>query len=129
MRLYSAKDGDNWRGKGNWLSDQPVDTWFGVYTGNDGCVNGLSLDDNKLSGEIPSELGELVNLEWLDLFLNELSGEIPPELGNLASLTGLFLYGNQSSGEIPPELVSMDGMKSLNLHGSRALLCYKLSSG
>ena len=44
-----------------------------------------------MTGEIPSELGGLSNLEVLDLDNNQLTGEIPPELGGLSNLTGLWL--------------------------------------
>ena len=115
VALYNATDGDNWRGKDNWLSDHPVDNWFGVYAGNNGCIYGLSLRENQLSGRIPSELGKLTNLERLDLYENRLSGEIPPELGNLVSLTALYLRVNQLSGEIPPELGNLADLESLDL--------------
>ena len=95
VALYNATNGDSWRGKDNWLSALPVDNWFGVYAGNDGCVYGLSLGDNQLSGAMPSELEDLVNLESLDLRENQLSGAIPPELGKLVGLTGLVLFENQ----------------------------------
>ena len=37
-----------------------------------------------MTGEIPAELGNLSNLEWLRLDDNQLTGEIPAELGNLS---------------------------------------------
>jgi hypothetical protein len=44
----------------------------------------LLLDDNDLSGNVPTELGKLKSLEHLHLDLNEkLTGEIPPEICNL----------------------------------------------
>ena len=54
----------------------------------------LDLFNNQLSGSIPSELGDLSNLEWLRLFNNKLTGSIPPELGKLTKLRSLFLTGN-----------------------------------
>ena len=86
VALYNATDGDNWLEKDYWLSDHPVDTWFGVAADGDGCVHGLSLVGNLLTGEIPPELGNLANLEELYLGGNQLSGAIPPELGNLVNL-------------------------------------------
>ena len=44
-----------------------------------------------MSGEIPEELGSLVNLQELLLSENRLSGEIPTELGNLTNLEWLGL--------------------------------------
>ena len=70
--------------------------------------------DSNLTGEIPVEIGNLVNLQQLDLRNNELSGVFPIELTNFSNLSSLLLNGNQLSGEIPSEigvlqeLVSMD---------------------
>jgi hypothetical protein len=52
--------------------------------------NGRELYNNKITGTIPEELGNLTNLESLDLYLNNISGIIPNTLGNLKKLR--FLY-------------------------------------
>ena len=62
------------------------------------------LDSNQLTGTIPSELGDLTNLTWLDLGGNQLSGSIPTELGQLANLYHLYLAGNQLIGCVPAGL-------------------------
>ena len=46
-------------------------------------------------------MGNLTNLERLELGGNQLSGEIPAELGDLASLTALHLDGNLLRGCVP----------------------------
>ena len=46
----------------------------------DGRVTDLRLGDNQLSGSIPSELGNLANLEWLYLRDNQFSGCVPVKL-------------------------------------------------
>ena len=117
--LYNAMDGPNWEDDENWLSDAPLDEWKGVATGDDGRVEELDLSENRLSGEIPPELGSLANLELLSLYGNQLSGEIPPELGSLANLELLSLYGNQLSGKIPPELGNLAGLTELWLNSNR----------
>ena len=64
----------------------------------------MDLSNNKLSGPIPPELGNLANLKKLDLVGNALTGPIPPELGNLGIIRELDLSNNMLSGPIPPEL-------------------------
>ena len=61
----------------------------------------LDLGNSGLTGEIPPEIGYLVNLEGLYLFNNELTGSIPSEIGNLTGLKELWLRGNQLTGPIP----------------------------
>ena len=104
VAVYNATDGQNWREKGNWLSDKPLGKWEDVATDDNARVIVLDLIENHLSGEIPPELGNLANLGWLYLARNELSGEIPLELGSLASLGSLVLGENQLSGCIPAGL-------------------------
>ncbi len=134
VALYNATNGPGWTNNENWLSDAPLDEWYGVetfsyITGEDGGrVTRLELGENGLSesyeddnyenwsiGEIPPELGNLANLEELWLGGNQLSGEIPPELGNLANLEVLSLGGNELTGEIPPELGNLANLESLTL--------------
>jgi hypothetical protein len=76
-----------------------------------------------LTGNIPSELGNLPALEWLNLGGNQLSGSIPPELGNFATSIrfGLILNSNQLSGEIPQELGNLTNMYTLHLYGNPLL--------
>ena len=114
--LYHAMDGPNWNDNTNWLSGAPLNEWHGVSTDSAGSVIELGLPDNQLSGEIPPELGNLANLEWLGLRGNQLSGAIPPELGSLASLEHLDLGWNQFSGPIPRELGSLANLESLGLN-------------
>ena len=108
VALYNATSGASWRNSTNWLSTEPLGTWHGIGTDTAGRVTSLDLEDNELSGPIPSELGALANLRYLDLGHNELSGPIPPALGALANLIRLHLSGNELSGPIPSELWHLD---------------------
>ena len=103
--LYNATDGDNWTNNDNWLSDAPLDEWYGVFTGVTPAGNvqltGLDLAENRLSGEIPLELGNLAHLEALSLRDNQLTGEIPAQLSNLYNLNSVHLAGNQLTGCLP----------------------------
>ena len=41
------------------------------------CFSCRALNSNKFSGTIPRSLGNLTNINWLDLAENELVGTIP----------------------------------------------------
>ena len=96
-----------------------MDEWQGVSTDSTGRVTGLYQNYNQLTGEIPAELGNLANLEWLNLTENELTREIPVELGNLANLEGLDFRNNELSGKIPAELGNLANLERLALEGNQ----------
>ncbi len=128
VALYNALDGANWQRDRNWLSDEPLSSWYGVDSDRDGRVTELNLGGIELSGEIPAEIGNLAELRVLDLSNNRLSGQIPAAIGNLLNLEELNLRGNKwraangegLSGKIPPELGKLTNLKELDL--SRHLL-------
>ena len=113
--FYNATDGANWENSNNWLSDRPLEEWFGITTNVDGCVIGLALTNNKLTGSIPSAIGALNNLEILNLDSNLITGSIPPAIGNLGSLQRLALDSNALTGSIPSELGNLTNLVFLNL--------------
>ncbi len=122
IALYNSSNGPGWQQNANWLSDAPLNEWYGVTTDSSGRVTELKLLENSLNGEIPTVLGNLTSLEILSLSHdrwtpshNTLSGEIPPELGNLTNLKILDLSYNMLSGEIPPELGNLTSLEILSL--------------
>ena len=78
-------------------------------------ITTLMLHEDDLTGPIPSEIGKLINLEWLVLTSNQLTGEIPPEIGNLINLEVLWLFENNLTGEIPIEIGDMTNLIYVNL--------------
>ena len=72
-------------------------------------------DDNKLTGKIPTEIGQLVNLTYLTLADNELTGEIPTEIGKLNNLKVLNLDGNKLNGQIPTEIGKLNSLERLDI--------------
>ena len=84
VALYNATDGPNWTDNTNWLSDEPLGNWYGVYTDASGRVTRLLLDFNRLSGALPSELGNLTNLTELSLWGNGIT-----DISSLSDLTNL----------------------------------------
>ncbi|KAI3705152.1 hypothetical protein L1987_75385 [Smallanthus sonchifolius] len=61
----------------------------------------LNLSNNTLSGEIPSSLGFLSQLQALYLRKNAFVGEVPMSLSNCTKLRFMDLGGNKLSGNIP----------------------------
>ncbi|KAH7667709.1 Non-specific serine/threonine protein kinase protein [Dioscorea alata] len=75
----------------------------------------IDFSANKLSGQIPKDIVNLVGLQNLDLSCNKLSGEIPSNIGLMQSLESLNLSRNELIGSIPPSLSTIDFLGSLNL--------------
>ena len=90
--------------------------------GNLDNLQALELHDNQLSGPIPA--GNLANL-FLWLRDNQLSGPIPSELGNLDldNLELLYLDSNQLSGSIPSELGNLANLRALSLGNNQFSGC------
>ena len=115
IALYDSANGDGWKDNGNWTTTAPPGAWFGVATESRGRVRVLELSENRLSGSIPPELGDLSDLRTLQLQVNSLSGHIPPALGSLSALVYLNLSGNELTGEIPSELAGLSTLGALHL--------------
>ena len=113
--LYVTTDGDNWTDNNNWMSDRPLDQWYGVTTNAEGRVSEIALGDNGLTGSIPRHLANISTLERLDLSCNSLSGGIPEELDIMSALRVLDLSLNELSGAIPEELGNLTRLERLDL--------------
>jgi len=77
-------------------------------------VVGISLQSERLEGHLPRQLGDLEDLEFLDL-RGQLGGAIPEEIGSLQKLKILDLTGNALSGPIPSKIFSMEALQLLSL--------------
>ena len=68
----------------------------------------LRLEENQFSGTISSAFGALKNLEVLVLSDNDkISGELPPELGQLSKLSRLMAPNTNIDGIVPEEVCSL----------------------
>ncbi|VVA19757.1 PREDICTED: receptor [Prunus dulcis] len=87
--------------------------FFGV-TCELGRVNGISLDNKNLSGEISPSIGVLDSLTTLSLPLNNITGRLPAQLTRCGNLRVLNLTGNKMMGRIP-DLSALANLKILDL--------------
>ncbi|XP_074285811.1 uncharacterized protein LOC141611227 [Silene latifolia] len=75
----------------------------------------LDLHQNRLSGPLPAEIGQLTSLGTLDLGENMFSGVIPSSLANCIGLERLYLDGNDFQGAISDNLQTLKGLNVLDL--------------
>ncbi|CAH1424062.1 unnamed protein product [Lactuca virosa] len=76
---------------------------------------GLDFSCNKLTGEIPQELGFLTQLHALNLSHNQLTGPIPVSFSNLANIESLDLSSNGLTGTVPSELIKLTFLQVFNV--------------
>ncbi|MCB9422778.1 MAG: leucine-rich repeat domain-containing protein [Ardenticatenaceae bacterium] len=80
-------------------------------------LTGLNLSSRLGLTELPPEIGQLTNLEWLRLDVNRLTA-VPPEIGQLTNLERLHLDGNRLTA-VPPEIGQLTNLEWLSLDGNR----------
>uniref|UniRef100_A0A1S3CFZ2 Leucine-rich repeat-containing N-terminal plant-type domain-containing protein n=1 Tax=Cucumis melo TaxID=3656 RepID=A0A1S3CFZ2_CUCME len=78
-------------------------------------MSGLDLSSNQLTGEIPQQIGDLVQIHALNFSYNRLVGNIPKVFSNLKQLESLDLSNNLLSGHIPSELATLDCLSIFNV--------------
>ena len=90
--IYTGAIGDSWSNNENWLTDAPLDDWYGVTANAADVVTELELTNNGLSGVLAFETANLLDLAILVLDGNpELGGEVPEQMLYLALLSSLRL--------------------------------------
>ncbi|OIW06634.1 hypothetical protein TanjilG_04030 [Lupinus angustifolius] len=95
-------------------------SWLGVYCHNlTFTVLSLDLSGNKLTGQIPDEIGNCAQLVHLDLSENQLFGDIPFSISKLQHLEFLNVKNNQLTGPIPSILTQIPNLKTLDLARNR----------
>ncbi|VAH28196.1 unnamed protein product [Triticum turgidum subsp. durum] len=79
----------------------------------------LDLSRNQFVGEIPTSVKNLPHLELLSLGHNLLNGTIPNDINHLQSLKVLDLSSNRLSGEIPHALADLTNLTALLLDNNK----------
>lgn len=103
----------SWHNTDGWLVTNEPCSWYGIEC-TEGHVTRIDLFANFLVGGLPPEIGDLSNLQTLQLHGNQLSS-LPAELGNLANLQWLNLFGNQVS-ILPAEIGNLANLEFLDLY-------------
>ena len=78
----------------------------------------LDLSNSRITGKIPREIRNLIELTTLDLSGNLIGGKIPEDIGNLVKLERLFLQDNRLEGEIPPMIENLVNLITVDLSGN-----------
>ncbi|XP_052199054.1 receptor-like protein 56 isoform X2 [Diospyros lotus] len=83
------------------LSNNKLTGYIPLEIGNLSKIKALNLSHNNLTGGIPTTFSKLQNIESLDLSHNNLNGNIPSQLTDLYSLEKFNVSYNNLSGRIP----------------------------
>ena len=121
VSLYNSTDGPNWDDK--WDLSEPFRNWRGIEVNSQGCVIKVFFPDlcpsiaNAIwiAGELPPEIGNLLQLEELVLNRTNVRGSIPSEISNLKELKFLNLNFNKLTGQIPEGLGSLPNLELISL--------------
>ncbi|XP_052300932.1 receptor-like protein 1 isoform X49 [Citrus sinensis] len=89
---------------------------YELYNGSNlNYMVGLDLSCNELTGNVPSEIGDLQKIRGLNLSHNCLSGSIPRSFSNLKMIESLDLSNNRLSGQIPAPLIELNFLSNFNV--------------
>jgi Leucine-rich repeat (LRR) protein len=113
LQIYNDMEGDSWNRRTNWLSAQPIDSWYGVGV-TDGRVDSLNLSFNNVGGQFSAAIFELEELHHLDLWANhDITDSIPDGISRLQSLRYFAIGGNDMSGNLTSSLGQMQNLETL----------------
>ncbi len=119
ISFYQTFDGPNWTNNTNWLTDKPLSEWRGIQTDEQGHVTSITFYRNKLTGQLPPEIGDFPYLETLYLSGNQITGAIPEGIGRLSRLKSLDLTNNKFSGSLPEGFYQLRALEVLALAGNQ----------
>jgi hypothetical protein len=89
--------------------------WFGITCDDSGVVTRIDIENNELSGFLPSELALLTSLRTLNISNNTVGGSIPEELSLIGNMDQLLLTSNKLEGEIPVDIYDLQGLTRLEI--------------
>lgn len=136
IAFYIEANGKQWRRQDNWCNKYVnLEDWYGVTTKTRFicCCRGrrpikiqtvtrLELPDNNIhcgyledNGRISSRIGDLKDLEVLNLARNFIQGGIPDRLWELTKLRELYLHFNQLEGKISSKIGNLTQLSRVQL--------------
>jgi len=121
--LYNSTGGPGWFTPWNLGTDPCIANWPGVRCrpigNNEYNIWSLVVQSNNLRGTIPTEIGYLLNVQFLYLSGNFLSGSIPAEIGGLRQLVQVGFDKNQLTGNFPPDLSQLTMLQIVYLQDNQ----------
>lgn len=117
VTLYNSTGGSHWKNHTYWLVDD-ICTWYGVEC-DKGHVTGLWMWGNNMVGTLPSQLGNLTQITYIQFPGNPISGAIPTSFGNLIQLNTLDFSHDQLTGAIPTSLGNLTQLTYLSLQDNK----------
>eukprot|EP00698_Gefionella_okellyi_P004798 TRINITY_DN1443_c0_g1_i3.p1 TRINITY_DN1443_c0_g1~~TRINITY_DN1443_c0_g1_i3.p1 ORF type:complete len:289 (+),score=12.97 TRINITY_DN1443_c0_g1_i3:143-1009(+) len=110
------------------IGGKPNPLYLGCPMNSDNSTFGITFNCNSnnridgfggncsFDGSIPSSIGMVTAITFLNLSFNNFSGPIPASLSNLQNITDLWLRGNNLNGSIPDSLTQLSFLNSLYVH-------------
>ncbi len=129
LALYQSTSGASWKSSPGWLGAWGTErNWYGVVCDpSNSTVLQVNLHGNGLSGPLPEELGNLLNLQCLVLNGNRITGSLPASLRKLAKLRKLDCSDNAIQDGMSDWMGGMSRLTILNLRNN--LIEGKLPAG
>jgi hypothetical protein len=87
-------------------------------------LESFKVDRSGLTGEIPTAMGNLVNLHTFKLKGKFISGSVPASFTQLTKLESFKISGNNLSGKLPKLSSTLSGESACVLGPVNNLTCY-----
>lgn len=122
--LYNATGGDNWINRTGWeninttaTKDDVTTAWKGIETITDGHITNIHLYNNNLTGTLPPEIGNCIQLLYLDLSSNKLVGPLPNSMSNLVKIKTILIEVNPLNCDFPNNiLLNLPELQDIQLY-------------
>jgi len=79
----------------------------------------LKINENMISGSIPSNFGNLSSLKKFIAYSNNLTGSLPATIGDLNNLETLYLFENFLTGAVPATITNIPVLKYIAINDNQ----------